>query len=92
MTGDPKEVPLIGQKVIKPPHDPADIPSDDQTEEVQAPDKKTEEMQASDPVQPPILEEPRKNWSLRSYLVAGAVLVVACWAVYESTKRRARKN
>jgi membrane protein DedA with SNARE-associated domain len=86
MTGDPKEVPLIGEKMIKPPHPPVDkagsvliAPLAEQQAEAQEKNKTQETL--------PKTEGSREKWSLKSYLLVGTVVVVACWAAYESARR-----
>jgi membrane protein DedA with SNARE-associated domain len=78
VTGDPKEVPLIGEKVIKPPHAPVDkagsvmiAPTAQQQAEVQEKEKKKQSGQ-----------------KLKSYLFLGGVALAVCWVVYESVRRR----
>lgn len=83
VTGDPKEVPLIGDKVIRPPHAPVDkagsvliAPVAEQQAEVREKQQKKQQKPKSG----------RQN--LKSYLILGGVVLVACWVVYESVRRR----
>ena len=86
VTGDPHEVPLIGEKVIKPPHAPVDKAGSVLIAPVAEQQAEVREKQEKKPS--PKEEKPRRSWSLKSYLVVGVVAVVTCWVVYESVKRR----
>jgi membrane protein DedA with SNARE-associated domain len=76
VTGDPHEVPLIGPKVIKPEH-----PSP----EDQATEQRPEDTQGQTMTMQPV-ERPR--YSLKSYVIAGLMAAIACWAVYETVRRQ----
>jgi membrane protein DedA with SNARE-associated domain len=92
VTGDPKEVPLIGPTMIKPPHAPVDkagsvliAPVAEQQAEVQERLHKKQEQHQS-------AEKPREKWSVRTYAIAAGVATVVCAAVYATVRRRARKD
>jgi membrane protein DedA with SNARE-associated domain len=83
VTGDPNEVPLIGAKVIKPPAPPPDkqgsvliAPVAEQQAEAQ--ERQRKKKQPAD----------RPRASMKTYVVAALAAAVACWAVYETVRRR----
>jgi membrane protein DedA with SNARE-associated domain len=95
VTGDPKEVPLIGKKVIKPTPELDDAGDEGEAMTVieqQIVSQSARQVEQVEPQRPKADDAP-ENRSLKSYLVAGVVvMMVACWTVYRSARRRGRRD
>jgi membrane protein DedA with SNARE-associated domain len=83
VTGDPKEVPLIGPKVIKPPPPPPDKPGSVLIAPVAEQQAEAQEWQKKNKRQ---ADRPRT--STKTYLVAALAAAIACLVLYEAVRRR----
>ena len=87
VTGDPKEVPLIGEKIVKESHESdSDGAGAEPGQSAEASEMERKQVQQQQP------GGPRGKSQLKTYLLAGGIVAVVCWVAYQSVKRWPKKN